>query len=418
MKELQQTEENLENFKRELNRLAEEINTIPLNSERGIKAKQFFEEGDFQAAREILDAKEMNREQQALLYRQLRLAQQQETIVTQLNDLAGEFMLKAQLTAIDYQLGNQRIPLASQYFEQALESGKTPERLFDYALFLQKNNQFVKAEKRYQEALTILRELAQNNPAVYLRDVATTLNNLGLLVVADSSRREEAEKHYQEALKTYRQLAQNNPAYLPDVAMTLNNLGNLVADDSRHEEAEKRYQEALKTYRQLAQNNPAVYLPYVAITLNNLGLLVAADSSRREEAEKRYQEALTIRRQLVQNNPAHLPDVAVTLHNMGLLAADDSSRREEAEKRYQEALTIRRQLAQNNPAVYLPDVANTLSAYGSAHLSWQQPKKAIIYLKEAEEIFTIFAAQALQVFKRKLDLIQHLLQQASETDQN
>ena len=54
--------------------------------------------------------------------------------------------------------------------------------------------------------------------------MAATLNNLGILDRLQN-RMDDARQHYEEALKIYRQLAQQNPAkYLPDVAMTLNNL--------------------------------------------------------------------------------------------------------------------------------------------------------------------------------------------------
>ena len=55
--------------------------------------------------------------------------------------------------------------------------------------------------------------------------------------------------------------------------MTLNNLGNLYRATQRLSESEQAYQEALTTYRQLVQANPQAYLPNVALTLNNLGIL-------------------------------------------------------------------------------------------------------------------------------------------------
>jgi tetratricopeptide (TPR) repeat protein len=67
----------------------------------------------------------------------------------------------------------------------------------------------------------------------------------------------EARKKYEEALKTYRELAQKNPeTYLPDVAMTLNNLGILDRDENRMAEAWKEYQEALKIYEAFAKQDP------------------------------------------------------------------------------------------------------------------------------------------------------------------
>ncbi|MCP4699492.1 MAG: tetratricopeptide repeat protein, partial [Gammaproteobacteria bacterium] len=130
------------------------------------------------------------------------------------------------------------------------------------------------AEAAYQEALKIYRQLADAQPAVYLSDVATTLNNLSALLAADSGRRGEAEAACQEALKIYRQLADAQPAvYLSYVAATLNNLANLLGDDSgRRGEAEAAYQEALKIYRQLADAQPAVYTPDLANTLGAFGL--------------------------------------------------------------------------------------------------------------------------------------------------
>ena len=103
--------------------------------------------------------------------------------------------------------------------------------------------------------------------------MATTLNNLGLLVAADSQRRKEAETLFTEALNSYRQLAKDNPAvYLPDVARTLNNFGMLVsADSQRHKEAETLYSEALTLHRELAKDNPSVYQPDVANTLAAFG---------------------------------------------------------------------------------------------------------------------------------------------------
>lgn len=53
---------------------------------------------------------------------------------------------------------------------------------------------------------------------------ADVVNNLSVLLSA-VGRRQEALAPSEEALKIYRELAKTNPAYLPDVAMGLNNLG-------------------------------------------------------------------------------------------------------------------------------------------------------------------------------------------------
>jgi tetratricopeptide (TPR) repeat protein len=67
----------------------------------------------------------------------------------------------------------------------------------------------------------------------------------------DQHRTEEARKEHEEALQICRELAQKKPeSYLPNVALTRINLGQLDGTRHRMEEARKAYQEALKTYRE------------------------------------------------------------------------------------------------------------------------------------------------------------------------
>ncbi|MBW1616097.1 MAG: tetratricopeptide repeat protein, partial [Deltaproteobacteria bacterium] len=105
-----------------------------------------------------------------------------------------------------------------------INSFKTDENLFEYAYFLQRHNQFNKAIPLYKEVLQIYRGLAKVNPQAYLPYVANTLNNLGNLQQENNKTKEAFESH-KEALQIRRELSETNPqAYLPDVAMTLINL--------------------------------------------------------------------------------------------------------------------------------------------------------------------------------------------------
>jgi tetratricopeptide (TPR) repeat protein len=71
---------------------------------------------------------------------------------------------------------------------------------------------------------------------------------------------DEARQHYEEALKIDRQLAEQDPAvYLPDMAMTLSNLGRVDRLENRMEESRANYTEAVTIYRKLAQGDPARY---------------------------------------------------------------------------------------------------------------------------------------------------------------
>ena len=62
----------------------------------------------------------------------------------------------------------------------------------------------------------------------------------------------------QEAVTIRRQLAEANPdAYLPSLAMSLNNLGVRLSEVGQRQAALAPAQEAANTYRQLAEANPS-----------------------------------------------------------------------------------------------------------------------------------------------------------------
>lgn len=85
------------------------------------------------------------------------------------------------------------------------------------------------------------------------------LNNLAV-IYRETERNDEAEKTYQEALAIRRDLAKANPAaYLPHVVMTLNNLGILYEDSGRLQEAETYCREAESLLEPLWRTNPELH---------------------------------------------------------------------------------------------------------------------------------------------------------------
>ena len=92
--------------------------------------------------------------------------------------------------------------------------------------------------------------------------------------------------HYAKAY----QYRPENPTYEQAYADTL---------QKQHEygKAEPVYVAVLQTYRQLAAANPAAYLPNVAMILNNLGNLYR-DMQRLDEALRVQEEAEAIRKRL------------------------------------------------------------------------------------------------------------------------
>jgi len=264
----------------------------------------------------------------------------------------------------------ERIEAARRHFERALElrqSGPQGASLWDKARTLNNLGNLDRMENRMDEAraddeaaIAIYRQLAQQNPEVYLPYLAVTLSNL-----ASVERRQyhvdEARKHYEQSLQINRQLAARNPdKYLPNVAMVLNEYGLLDASQNRPDSARQRYEEALGINRRLAQQSPAVYRSQLAMTLENFALLDAFQGHL-DDARQHYEEALQIDRQLVAQNPdVYTPDLAMTLSNLGRVDRLQG-RLDEARAHYQEAYTIMRKLVQGNSA-YADDMARIQSS--------------------------------------------------------
>ena len=374
----------LEELKRTVTDLAEAFNRAEVDNERVKRARELFEASRFKEADAVLKTEDIDRDVEALRQQEAMHEKKLGETREGLANRAREYVLKARLklTGVENPL---RFGEAEALFGKALETSRAPDVVFEYAKYLQKQNRFRLSEPLYVEALVIYRKLAEGNPAAYLPDVASTLNNLAILHM-DTNRHKEAEAEYGEALGIRRKLAEENPAaYLPDVATTLNNLAILHMDTNRHKETEAEYGEALGIRRKLAEENPAAYLPYVAKTLNNLAILHVV-TDRHKEAEAEYGEALVIYRQLAEDNPAaYLPDVATTLNNLAVLHMN-TNRHKEAEAEFAEALGIRRKLAEENPAAYLPYVAITLNNLAVLHRDTNRHKEAETEYAEALEI--------------------------------
>jgi tetratricopeptide (TPR) repeat protein len=142
------------------------------------------------------------------------------------------------------------------------------------------------------DAVNIRRRLAQANPAAYLPDLAMSLDNLSNRQ-ADTGDRDPALTSITEAVEHYRRLA---AAYLPNLAGSLNNLSNRQADTGDRDAALTSITEAVDIRRRLAAANPAAYLPDLAASLNNLADRLAEmhDLDRAEAAWRTALQAIRL----------------------------------------------------------------------------------------------------------------------------
>ncbi|MCJ7424000.1 DUF3856 domain-containing protein [Candidatus Bathyarchaeota archaeon] len=258
------------------------------------------------------------------------------------------------------------------------------------------------AQGRYDEALVeskgalrIQKSMLTHDPrnTEYQSDVATILNNLGILQ-SDMGRFDDAVNSYKEAQEMYRTLLKsdpNNATYQSDVAMTLNNLGNLQSETGRFDDALNSYKEALEMRRNLLKSDPnnATYQSHVATTLNNLGALQRS-MGRFDDAVNSYKEALEMRRNLLKSDPNNViyqSDVATILNNLGNLQSE-TGRFDDALNSYKEAQEMYRTLLKSDPnnVIYQSDVAMTLNNLGNLQRSTGRFDDALNSYKEAQEM--------------------------------
>jgi tetratricopeptide (TPR) repeat protein len=105
-----------------------------------------------------------------------------------------------------------------------------------------------------------------------------------------------------------------------------------------------------------------------------------------DEAQDDYAEALKIDRQLAQQSPAvYLPDLAMTLTDFGRLNAAQGQM-DEARKDYEEAVNIDRQLAQQKPVAYSRNLVMTLNNLGRVDRLQNRTEESRTHYQEALDL--------------------------------
>jgi len=130
------------------------------------------------------------------------------------------------------------------------------------------------------EATELLRELVKRNRDAFLADLATSLSNLSCRQrevsqlshqEANVTQRGGAVSTAEEAIELLRELAdRNRDAFLPDLARSLTILADAQIEAEQWGAALTTVQEVTLLYRELANRNRDDFLPYLAASLDSL----------------------------------------------------------------------------------------------------------------------------------------------------
>lgn len=229
------------------------------------------------------------------------------------------------------------------------------------------------AERNYTIALNICLKYVEDDKETYLPNVANTLSNLGNLHVA-TNEYDEAEAELKEALFLFRDLSTTQPdRFTPFVSLALSNLGDCHRTTGDYANAECELYESLAIIEELEIEHPESYAFDCACTLNNLGA-VHLETSKYESCINELTKALKLFNQ-VNINGQFDGKVALVYNNLGnaYCAVNDNIKAEHA---YLESLEINRRLAILRPRVYNPCMAETLSNISEIYISQGNYSKA------------------------------------------
>ncbi len=379
--ELRIIEVKLQNFKRGVIELADTFSHIEINTERLKLAKEQFDMGMYSAAKSILISDEILDDQDKLLQRRSELEKKWSSNELDLRRNADEFLILANLAVFDFNQ-EDRFERCKLYFDRSLSSNKNSENLFNYAYFLQVHNQISKATELYEEALETISPSEDNH-----RDrVATIYLHMGV-IQHEQENLEAAEKLYEQAIKLFRELEQiHHDTEFDGLSTTLGNLGNLKLKQHDFVRTESLYKEVLdRRRRKLASRKTSQRLADLGHSYNNLGNLYFYHD--KNNSKKYLNEALTIFRELRDSDGlAYAQFLGNVLINLGEMYKNEGEF-ESAENSFKDAHDIFIELKDINPEVFLPSYAELLTSIGRFQLSKKELGAAKVSFKKALKLF-------------------------------
>ncbi|MEU1219778.1 tetratricopeptide repeat protein [Streptomyces microflavus] len=248
-------------------------------------------------------------------------------------------------TAVPF--GKQSVRLQRELVEEEEPGASVPalaEYLLSYAGHLAGAGEAVEAVPLAEEAVGLLRRLAEEDPEAFLPRLAAALHGLGghRATVSDTSGAVEAA---QEACGRLRELAAQRPgAFRPELATALDGLAGHLDKAGDVAAGLRAAEEAVALHREPAAQRPEACRPGLAAALLTLARSLASTGGP-EVALPPAREAVDLLRE---QGDAFLPDLAHSLQALGT-HLERSGDAEGAVEAFWEAVALHRSLALESP---------------------------------------------------------------------
>lgn len=380
-KEINLLEAQLQQFKNDVLRLAEQFDRIDINTERLKNAKAHFDKGEIKEAQAVLEneLEQMQDEQTRLLAKK---AEFEEDILPKLKNNAEEFLMLALLAQVDY-ANQERFNQADYYFKKSIESCITPENLFQYGTFLMLVENNLEAQKIFD----YLYQTFGNQ--MTSKEKWEFYNNYGN-VCALLNDYAGAEKCLVESVNILEnQIDKSDPEYLFNLGSAKGNLATIFYRHNKFAEAETLLRESIGMINQVLSVNNLKYAPNLIHLQNNLGITLTS-MERYDDAETVFNEVLENHKLFEKLNNLILPAQYInTLFNFGNVYLD-TGEYEKAVEKYRQSIEICDRYIGDNPYVYSIKKAVTLNSLGAVEARKDNHEKACEYFNEALKLIEGF----------------------------
>ncbi len=301
-------------FKQDVINLYDYFSRITIDDNITKEAKSLFEKGEISNVNTLLNFKKLEANGEALL---LKVEHSEKSIIESKNDLkkiAVSLVLKAKAKATDYS-DPMRIDSTELCYMQSLRYFDTVSTLYDFADFLNDNQQYEKSKETFKKVI--------EHPKVEDWRKAKSYDFLGRLYSATGNLNTAMEfsLKYYEAYKVLYQKDTTNSFNKNNLAIAFERLGNTHMSLGNLEKSLEFYEQYNNLEKQLyaAYPNNEEYKNNLAISLEKLGITTTS-LGKLDKSLEFYKEYYNLEKQLYAaypNNVEYKNNLATSLEKLG-----------------------------------------------------------------------------------------------------